>query len=156
MKRYSLPFSTRLRTTICGYAFFLRPAASATLSSPASHRSDYARSMAFIAIDKESGEMLGSVRLMGDADHQTGEYAVMVRSDLKGLGLGWMLMKLILAYAEKDGFKEVDGEVLRSNQTMRQMCEALGFETIMDPDDPDLVHMIFKVPDISEKIAKLI
>ena len=117
---------------------------------------DYARSMAFIAIDKESGEMLGSVRLMGDADHQTGEYAVMVRSDLKGLGLGWMLMKLILAYAEKDGFKEVDGEVLRSNQTMRQMCEALGFETIMDPDDPDLVHMIFKVPDISEKIAKLI
>ncbi|WP_319498894.1 bifunctional acetate--CoA ligase family protein/GNAT family N-acetyltransferase [uncultured Cohaesibacter sp.] len=117
---------------------------------------DYARSMAFIALDKGSGEMLGSVRLMGDTDHEKGEYAVMVRSDLKGLGLGWILMKLILAYAEKDGFKEVEGEVLRSNQTMRQMCEALGFDTRMDPDDPDLVHMVFQVPDISDKIANLI
>nr|WP_321458250.1 acetate--CoA ligase family protein [uncultured Cohaesibacter sp.] len=117
---------------------------------------DYARSMAFIAIDKQSGEMLGSVRLMGDANHEKGEYAVMVRSDLKGLGLGWLLMKLILAYAVKDGFKEVDGEVLRTNQTMRQICEALGFETRMDPDDPDLVHMVFKVPNISSKINNLI
>ena len=107
---------------------------------------DYARSMAFIALDKASGEMLGSVRLMGDTNHEKGEYAVMVRSDLKGLGLGWKLMKLILKYAEKDGFKFVEGEVLRSNRTMRKMCEALGFETHADPDDPDLVHMVFPVP----------
>ena len=116
---------------------------------------DYARSMAFIALDKETGEMLGSVRLMGDANHEKGEYAVMVRSDLKGQGLGWKLMKLILEFAEKDGFKEVDGEVLRSNRTMRSMCEALGFETKTDPDDPDLVHMIFHVPEITAKIADL-
>ena len=117
---------------------------------------DYARSMAFIAIDQSNGEMLGSVRLMGDADHNKGEYAVMVRSDLKGLGLGWKLMKLILKYAEKDGFTIVEGEVLRSNRTMREMCEALGFKTKMDPDDPDLVHMVFEVPDISSKIEALI
>ncbi|PLW75156.1 GNAT family N-acetyltransferase [Cohaesibacter celericrescens] len=117
---------------------------------------DYARSMAFIAVDQKTGEMLGSVRLMGDANHEKGEYAVMVRSDLKGLGLGWKLMKLILQFAEKDGFREVDGEVLRSNRTMRQMCEALGFETRMDPDDPDLVHMVFTIKDISKKIADLI
>ena len=117
---------------------------------------DYARSMAFIALDPKSGEMLGSVRLMGDANHEKGEYAVMVRSDLKGVGLGWKLMKLILLFAEKDGFQEVDGEVLRSNKTMRQMCEALGFETRPDPDDPDLVHMIFRIADISRKIADLV
>ncbi|WP_319530906.1 acetate--CoA ligase family protein [uncultured Cohaesibacter sp.] len=117
---------------------------------------DYARSMAFIAVDPATGDMLASVRLMGDGNHETGEYAVMVRSDLKGLGLGWIMMKLILQFAEKDGFREVEGEVLRSNKTMRQMCEALGFETRMDPDDPDLVHMVFRVPDISRKIAELI
>ncbi|SNY92016.1 acetyltransferase [Cohaesibacter sp. ES.047] len=117
---------------------------------------DYARSMAFIAVDPMSGEMLASVRLMGDGNHETGEYAVMVRSDLKGLGLGWIMMKLILQFAEKDGFREVAGEVLRSNKTMRQMCEALGFETRTDPDDPDLVHMVFKVPEIGRKIADLI
>ena len=116
---------------------------------------DYARSMAFIAIDQATGDMLGSVRLMGDADHNKGEYAVMVRSDLKGLGLGWKLMKLILRYAEKDGFTIVEGEVLRSNRTMREMCEALGFKTRMDPDDPDLVHMVFEVPDIGSKIDAL-
>ena len=113
---------------------------------------DYARSMAFIAIDLSNGQMLGSVRLMGDANHERAEYAVMVRSDLKGLGLGWKLMKLILKFAEKDQFRLVQGEVLRSNKTMRQMCEALGFETQLDPDDPDLVHMVFHVPDIGEKI----
>ncbi|TLP45684.1 bifunctional acetate--CoA ligase family protein/GNAT family N-acetyltransferase [Cohaesibacter sp. CAU 1516] len=116
---------------------------------------DYARSMAFIALDQETGDMLGSVRLMGDADHNRGEYAVMVRSDLKGLGLGWKLMKLILLYAEKDGFNQVEGEVLRTNRTMREMCEALGFKTRMDPDDPDLVHMVFDVPNISDKINAL-
>nr|WP_321445482.1 bifunctional acetate--CoA ligase family protein/GNAT family N-acetyltransferase [uncultured Cohaesibacter sp.] len=116
---------------------------------------DYARSMAFIAIDQATGEMLGAVRLMGDADHNKGEYAVMVRSDLKGLGLGWKLMKLILLYAEKDGFSQVEGEVLRSNRTMREMCEALGFKTKMDPDDPDLVHMLFDVPNIGSKIDAL-
>ena len=116
---------------------------------------DYARSMAFIAIEKDTGKMLGSVRLMGDANHELGEYAVMVRSDLKGQGLGWKLMKLILEFAEKDGFHEVRGEVLRSNRTMRSMCEALGFETKLDPEDPDLVHMIFRTHNITQKIADL-
>ncbi|MCV6547730.1 MAG: GNAT family N-acetyltransferase, partial [Cohaesibacter sp.] len=114
---------------------------------------DYARSMAFIAIEKDSGNMLGAVRLHGDPNHDDGEYAVMVRSDLKGQGLGWKLMKLILQFAEKDGFNTVTGEVLRGNRTMRSMCEALGFEAHPDPDDDDLVRMIFKVPNISQKIC---
>ncbi|MCT4656899.1 MAG: bifunctional acetate--CoA ligase family protein/GNAT family N-acetyltransferase [Cohaesibacter sp.] len=115
---------------------------------------DYARSMAFIAIEKESGNMLGAVRLHGDNNHDDGEYAVMVRSDLKGQGLGWKLMKLILQFAEKDGFQTVTGEVLRGNRTMRSMCEALGFEAHVDPDDEDLVRMVFKVPNISKRICE--
>lgn len=115
---------------------------------------DYARSMAFIAIEKESGNMLGAVRLHGDPNHDDGEYAVMVRSDLKGQGLGWKLMKLILQFAEKDGFNTVTGEVLRGNRTMRSMCEALGFEAHPDPDDEDLVRMVFQVPNISKKICE--
>ena len=37
--------------------------------------------MAFIALEPETGAMLGAVRLHGDAAHTTGEYAIAVRSD---------------------------------------------------------------------------
>ncbi len=54
---------------------------------------DYARAMAFIAIEETTGNMLGVVRLHADANYVTGEYAILVRSDLKGRGLGWLLMQ---------------------------------------------------------------
>jgi acetyltransferase len=43
--------------------------------------------MAFLAIDEASGEMLGVVRLHADAAYERGEYAVLVRSDLKSRAL---------------------------------------------------------------------
>src|ERR1700694_2768510 len=55
---------------------------------------DYARAMAFVAIDEASDETLGVVRLHADETHETGEYAILLRSDLKGRGLGWCLMQM--------------------------------------------------------------
>ena len=49
---------------------------------------DYARAMAFVAIDEATKEPLGVVRLHADASHEAGEYAILLRSDLKGRGLG--------------------------------------------------------------------
>src|SRR5882672_9074234 len=66
-------------------------------------RLDYARAMAFIALDEESGEMLGVVRLHRDPDGTGGEYAVLVRSALKGHGLGWLLMNRMIEYAQAEG-----------------------------------------------------
>ena len=37
--------------------------------------------MAFIAINESTGEMLGVVRLHTDADYDTAEFAILVRSD---------------------------------------------------------------------------
>src|SRR6202043_4258770 len=48
---------------------------------------DYARAMAFVAIEQATGAILGVVRLHSDANNETGEYAILVRSDLKGRGL---------------------------------------------------------------------
>src|ERR1700736_276666 len=59
---------------------------------------DYAHAMAFIAIDEVSHETLGVVRLHTDPTREAGEYAVLLRSDLKGRGLGWALMQLIIEY----------------------------------------------------------
>lgn len=99
---------------------------------------DYSRAMAFAAIDHETGDLLGVVRLHADADHREGEYAILLRSDLKGRGLGWALMKLIIDYARQDGLETISGQILRENTTMLGMCEALGFTARTDPDDADL------------------
>jgi acetyltransferase len=99
---------------------------------------DYARAMAFIAIEESSGEMLGVVRLHADANYDSGEYAVLVRSDLKGRGLGWLLMQMIIEYARAEGLRTVEGQVLNENTAMLAMCRELGFDIAPDPGDPDI------------------
>jgi acetyltransferase len=100
---------------------------------------DYARAMAFIAIDKASGGMLGVGRLHANANYDTAEYAVLVRSDLKGKGLGWLLMQTMIDYARSEGLKTIEGQVLVENTTMLRMCEELGFSITPDPDENDTV-----------------
>ena len=96
---------------------------------------DYARSIALLAIEPASGEMLGAVRLHADADYDKGEYGVLVRSDLKGLGIGWQLMSIMIECAQWLGLNQVEGQVLRENGPMLAMCEQLGFKVRSDPDD---------------------
>jgi len=100
---------------------------------------DYARAMAFIAIDEATGAMLGVVRLHADASFNTAEYAVLVRSDLKGHGLGWQLMRLLIEYARAEGLTSIHGQVLRENIGMLEMCRELGFEIVPDPQDASAV-----------------
>ncbi len=96
---------------------------------------DYGRAMALLAIDEVYGELMGVVRLHCDPDHQTGEYAILLRSDLKGRGLGWSLMEIIIDYARKDGLKRIRGDVLRENTVMLNMCKKLGFDIQDDGGD---------------------
>ena len=107
---------------------------------------DYARAMAFVAIDRQSGAMLGAVRLHIDANFTVGEYGILVRSDLKGKGLGWALMQLMIEYARAEGLATVEGQVLRENTTMLAMCQQLGFAVTIDPDSSDLCIVRLKVP----------
>ncbi len=100
---------------------------------------DYARAMAFIAIEEATEQMLGVVRIHANSEHRSGEYAIIVRSDLKGHGLGWMLMELMIEYARAEGLESVHGEVLQENKTMLQMCRQLGFQITPDADDPAIV-----------------
>jgi acetyltransferase len=112
---------------------------------------DYARAMAFIAIDPEKDEMLGAVRLHGDAARTYGEYAVAVRSDLKGHGLGWELMRLIIRFANREGYSEIRGEVLRENTTMLAVCEALGFHAKPEEESPEIMAVSLDVKATVER-----
>ncbi|MFC0218237.1 bifunctional acetate--CoA ligase family protein/GNAT family N-acetyltransferase [Pseudochelatococcus lubricantis] len=96
---------------------------------------DYGRAMAFVAIDEASGDMLGAVRLHADANYEAGEYGIMTRTDMRGKGLGWLLMTSIIEYAKAEGLKAIEGQVLRENTMMLAMCAQLGFTSRPDPDD---------------------
>lgn len=102
---------------------------------------DYARAMAFVAFDEATHEMVGVVRIHSDSIYESGEYAILLRSDLKGRGLGWMLMQLIIDYAKSEGLKQIAGDVLQENKVMLEMCRSLGFEIASDPDEHDICHV---------------
>jgi acetyltransferase len=88
---------------------------------------DYRHEIAFIALDEDTGQMLGLVRLIGELDDRTAQFAILVRSRLKGHGLGWLLMRRVIDYAKESGLRRVYGDVLAENTTMLQMCAELGF-----------------------------
>jgi GNAT superfamily N-acetyltransferase len=83
--------------------------------------------MAFIALDEDAGHMLGLVRLINEIDKKTAQFAILVRSQLKGHGLGWLLMRRVIEHAKHKGLRHVYGDVLVENTTMLQMCVELGF-----------------------------
>jgi GNAT superfamily N-acetyltransferase len=60
---------------------------------------------------------------------------VLVRSDLKGHGIGWQLMDLIIRYARSEKLKCIEGQVLQENTTMLDMCRQLGFQIADEPND---------------------
>jgi RimJ/RimL family protein N-acetyltransferase len=88
---------------------------------------DYTHEMAFVGLDEDSGRLLGLVRLKDELDEETAEFAVLVRSRLQGHGLGWLLMRRVIAYAKDKGLRRVYGDVLAENTAMLQMCAELGF-----------------------------
>jgi acetyltransferase len=97
---------------------------------------DYAKAMAFIALDEATGKMLGVARLHDAEDGESGEYAILIRSDSKSHGLGWQLMQMIISYARKKKLRFIAGQVLHENTEMLKMCRELGFEIKSDPDEP--------------------
>jgi len=102
---------------------------------------DYARAMAFVAFDEITSEVLGVVRVHSDSIYESGEYAILLRSDLKGRGLGWALMQMIIEYARSEGLKAISGDVLTENTVMLAMCRSLGFEVKSDPTEHDICNV---------------
>jgi RimJ/RimL family protein N-acetyltransferase len=96
---------------------------------------DPIRAMAFIAIDEQSRRMQGVVRLHDDTSGENAEFAILVRSRLKGHGVGWLLMKHMIAFSKHKNLKTVRGQVLSENTAMLAMCAELGFHIVDDPDD---------------------
>ncbi len=85
---------------------------------------DYDREMAFVLL--QGAEIIGVARIAADPDNERAEFAVVVRSDLKGRGLGRLLMDRIVEYARCRGIGELFGHVLPENTIMLSLCRDLG------------------------------
>src|SRR3546814_2954144 len=86
--------------------------------------------------------MLGAVRLLADANFDRGEYGIMVRSDLKGAGIGWRLMEAMIEVAHWLGLNVIEGQVLRENSTMLSMCRHLGFDVRSEEHTSELQSLM--------------
>jgi acetyltransferase len=91
---------------------------------------DYDREMAFIASaagENGEAETLGVVRIVAAPDNATAEFAIVIRSDMKGQGLGSRLMRKMIDYSRERGIRIFSGDVMYDNQPMLDLLKGLGF-----------------------------
>jgi acetyltransferase len=109
---------------------------------------DYDREMALVLTEPGIAgqtEIYGVVRIFADPDNENAEYAILVRHDMTGMGLGVVLMRRIIDYAKRRGIGEIWGDVLVENATMRKLCKVLGFSERMDPDEREIVKVTLRL-----------
>jgi acetyltransferase len=101
---------------------------------------DYAREMVFIAVASAPdghAQTLGVVRAMTDPDNLSAEFGVIVRSELKGAGLGRLLMHKLITYLRKQGTARLVATVLDQNDRMLKLAKELGFEEVPGANSGD-------------------
>ncbi|HEY2451685.1 MAG TPA: protein lysine acetyltransferase [Scandinavium sp.] len=98
---------------------------------------DYDREMAFVAVHATASgtEILGVTRAISDPDNIDAEFAVLVRSDLKGLGLGRRLLEKLINYTREHGLERLNGITMPNNQGMIALARKLGFDVDIQLED---------------------
>lgn len=98
---------------------------------------DYDREMAFVAIrhPHDDPEIIGVARAMADPDNQQAEFAILVRSDLKGNTLGHQLMMKLINYTKAHGIKRLTAITMPENRNMISLAKKLGFSVEVQFDE---------------------
>jgi acetyltransferase len=104
---------------------------------------DYDREMALIGFRDGDELPLGVVRIHADPDKISAEFAILVRSDLHGHGLGTAMMQRIIAVARDRHLERLVGSVLRDNAPMLRLVRELGF--VAEDARGDEVTMVLRL-----------
>lgn len=102
---------------------------------------DYDREMALIAFREGDDTALGVAQFAADPDNRRAEFAIALRSDWKGRGLGYLLLQRLMEIAAKRGVGEMFGIVERDNEAMLDVCRSLGFTASADLGNFDLLRV---------------
>jgi acetyltransferase len=88
---------------------------------------DPARAIALVAFYPGDPTPVAMVRLHGEPDGKKAEFAIIVRSDKQGIGLGRVMMRLMIDCAVDRGLRVLEGQVLSDNDRMLKLSKSLGF-----------------------------
>lgn len=97
---------------------------------------DDARATSLIAIAPNDGSAAGLACLHRLGEEPRAEFAILVRSDLKGHGLGYRLMERLISEARAKSYDTIEGYVLWGNSAMREFCRSMGFHFGVRPRRP--------------------
>ncbi len=115
---------------------------------------DYAREMAFIAVRPSPTarlQTLGVVRAVADPDNVEAEFAIIVRSDLKGQGLGHSLLAQDDRLSARRGTQRMVAYVLRENEGMRELARSQGFALNAAASDADALYFVLVLPGLADR-----
>ncbi|WP_130831236.1 bifunctional acetate--CoA ligase family protein/GNAT family N-acetyltransferase [[Erwinia] mediterraneensis] len=98
---------------------------------------DYDREMAIVAVRDCAGEpeIIGVTRAISDADNTDAEFSVLVRSDLKGIGLGRRLLEKMIHYTREHGLQQLNGITMPHNRGMITLARKLNFNVDIQLDE---------------------
>ncbi|MDZ7277592.1 bifunctional acetate--CoA ligase family protein/GNAT family N-acetyltransferase [Pantoea eucrina] len=98
---------------------------------------DYDREMAIVAVRQQQDyeEIIGVTRAISDADNTDAEFSVLVRSDLKGLGMGRRLLEKMIRYTRDHGLQQLNGITMPHNTGMITLARKLHFHVDVQLDD---------------------
>lgn len=98
---------------------------------------DFDREMAFVAQQYHEGKkrIIGVARVLSDPENFDAEFAILVRSDLKGCGLGRVLMDKLIRYCKDRGTKQMSGMTMPTNRGMIMLAQKMGFELDIQFED---------------------
>ena len=105
---------------------------------------DYDRAMAFIATRQTGAdggsETLGVVRAVTDPANHSAEFAIIIRSDLKGQRLGYILFGKLVEYFRSRGTVEIVGDALAENVGVQKLVRYFGGVVLPHPE-PGMVRL---------------
>jgi acetyltransferase len=113
---------------------------------------DYDREMSFIALETQAdGELalVAEVRAMCDPDNLQAEFAIQVAKTWQGKGLGLLMLNKLVAYLREHGTRELVGQCLRDNESMKALASRAGLSVRSGPDPGLLTLAVSLVPAAS-------
>jgi N-acetylglutamate synthase-like GNAT family acetyltransferase len=96
---------------------------------------DHRQKESFVACELRSGRIIAAAMLACDADLESAEVAVSIRSDFKNRGVSWALLAHISRFAQAKGVKRLQSLEDRANVSAITLEKEMGFTS--QPYDGD-------------------
>lgn len=80
-------------------------------------------------------------RLNRESGKDSAEFAILVSRFVSGQGLGKVLMRRLLEWAQAHGIRQVWGEVMDDNTPMIRLAQSLGFDRDTSNESPNLLRV---------------